>query len=247
MKKTLLILLIAVAVNASAQSPSWNWAKSAGGIDFEGEPAVAVDNSGNAYMSGSFSSSSVTFGSFTIALSSAGNVDLFVVKYDSSGNVLWANSAGSTGIDRAFSVTADASGNCYLAGTFDSPTITFGTTTLTNTSTSYDWFLVKYDTNGNVLWAKSGGGSSNEFIISIDADASGNCFIGGYYYSPTLTFGTTTLTNSGSPDVFLAKFDTNGNALWAKSGTGTSFGLELITMHWVILISVQRSHSDHIR
>ncbi|MEK6616208.1 MAG: hypothetical protein AABZ32_08880, partial [Bacteroidota bacterium] len=112
-------------------------------------------------------------------------------------NYLWAKSAGGTSNDYATSVTADASGNIIAAGSFVSPTITFGSTTLTNAG-SVDMFFVKYDPSGNVLWAKSAGGTSYDEATSVTADASGNIIAAGLFVSPTITFGSTTLTNAGS-------------------------------------------------
>ncbi|MEK6616209.1 MAG: T9SS type A sorting domain-containing protein, partial [Bacteroidota bacterium] len=75
---------------------------------------------------------------------------MFFVKYDPSGNVLWAKSAGGTSYDEANSVTADASGNIIAAGFFKSPTITFGSTTLTNTGNSPDMFIVKLSSSTGI-------------------------------------------------------------------------------------------------
>ncbi len=216
-------------LNSNAQSPNWQWAKSADGSDYESETSVAVDVSGNSFVTGNFRSSTITFDTVTLTNVSVGSEDMFIVKYDSSGNVLWAKSAGGSILDRVRSVAVDSLGNSYAGGTFNSPSLTFGTTTLINASAGYDLFLVKYDPNGNVLWAKGVGGNSNEFVNTVVTDASGNCYAAGYFYSPSLTFGTNTITNSGSPDLFLAKYDSNGNALWAKSAIGDPSGMEIIS------------------
>lgn len=225
MRKFLFLPLIAFSSFMNAQ-PVWEWAQSIGGSDSESEPAVATDNDGSVFLTGNFFSATLTFGSATLTNDSAGVPDMFLVKMDNSGNVLWATSAGGNDQDRAFSVAVDADGNCYVAGSFKSPSITFGTTTLTNASTGYDCFIVKYDADGNVLWAIRSGGGSNEFPKHIVADTSG-IYIAGYYYSPTITFGSVTLTNTGSPDLFVVKLDTSGTALWGKSVNGGMFGSEI--------------------
>src|ERR1035437_397511 len=78
----------------------------------------------------------------------------------------WAKSGDGTNDDGAYSIATDASGNVFIAGGFSSPTITFGTYTLTNNG-SYDMFLVKYDPSGNVMWAKSAGGANSDVINGI--------------------------------------------------------------------------------
>ena len=227
MKKLTLLFITFLIFNLSfiisyAQAPNYLWAKSAGGTSDDEAFSVAVDASGNSYVTGYFSSATISFGSTT--LTNAGSADIFLAKYDANGNVLWAKSAGGTGDDEANSVAVDASGNCYVTGYFFSPTISFGSTTLTNAG-GYDIFLAKYDATGNVLWAKSVGGISDEQATSVAVDASGNTYMAGLFTSTTLVFGSTTLTDSGtgySSDIFLSKYDSNGNVIWAKSAGGTS-------------------------
>ena len=144
--------------------------------------------------------------------------------FSQSPDWLWAQSAGGTSGDEGRSCATDASGNVIATGLFSSPTITFGTTVLTNAGGN-DMFIVKYDPSGNVLWAKSAGGTSGAGGNSCTTDASGNIIATGYFTSPTITFGTTVLTNAnaGSSDIFIVKYDSGGNVLWAKSEGGTAF------------------------
>jgi hypothetical protein len=110
-----------------AQAPSWVWAKSAGNAKGH---SIAVDAKGNVYVTGYFESDSLTLGSIT--LRRAGGKDIFVVKYDPNGQVLWAKSAGGMNDDYGASIAVDASGNVYVTGYFESDTLTFGTITLRN-------------------------------------------------------------------------------------------------------------------
>ena len=217
---TCLIMISILSVNA--QTPNWQWAKSAGGTGSAFGLIVSTDAIGNVFMTGYFKSPTITFG--TTTLTNAGSNDIFIVKYDATGNVLWAKSVGGAYDERGQSVSTDASGNVFMTGYFISPTISFGTTTLTNTYASNlysDFFIVKYDTSGNVLWAKSAEGAYDDSGQSVSTDASGNVFITGIYYSPTITFGTTTLTKanptSNYSDIFIVKYDASGNMLWATS------------------------------
>ena len=167
--------------------------------------SLTAGSPGSVYVTGYFSSPTITFGTTTLT-NASGNNDLFLVKYDSSGSVLWAKRAGGNDQDYAYAVTTDQSGSVYLAGIFQSPTITFGGTVLANAG-MYNMFLVKYAADGSVLWAKSAGGSSADEATSVAADLSGSVYMTGYFGSPVLTFGATTLTTSAWPIIFLAKYN----------------------------------------
>ena len=153
MKTTITIFMLALigwSNLATAQAPDWAWAKSAGSMGNELSSNITCDLYGDIYVTGNFSSDSITFG--TTTLTNAGFLDFYFVKYDAAGNVLWAKSFGGTSYDYAQSVCVDSSGNVFITGQFISPTITFGATTLINTQIGKsDIYLVKYDANGNVL------------------------------------------------------------------------------------------------
>jgi len=202
------------------------WARSAGGSSDDRNYGIATDGFGNVYITGIFLSDTMICGADT--LFNAGSHDLFIVKYDSSGNEIWAKGAGGTSADFGCSVATDNSNNVLLTGYFGSSSVTFGTTTLNNTASfTQDMFLVKYDTSGNVIWARSDGGTGREYAYNAATDASGNIFVTGGYTSSALTFGSTTLYNTGiNTNFFIVKYDTNGNAIWAKGsgGTGSDLG-----------------------
>mgnify|MGYP002682318742 CR=1 FL=1 len=136
-----------------------------------------------------------TFLFFILALCS---VALFAQNED----WIWANQAGGTDLDWGESIAVDDNGNSYVTGRFYG-SATFGTTTLTGSGDS-DIFVAKLDINGNWLWAKQAGGTSNDIGIGIDVDDNGNSYITGGFID-IATFGTTTLTSSGYYDIFVAK------------------------------------------
>lgn len=195
------------------------WAKSAGSTYNDNAKSVTTDAQGNVYIAGSFGSPSITFGAFTLMTS--GIIDMFLVKYDPAGNVIWAKRAGGTGQDGANAVTANSSGNTFVTGGFGSPSIIFGTDTLINTNpTFYDMFLTEYDPNGNVLWSVKGGGTSYESGLDVALDASGDIYLTGHFASPFAVFGTDTVVNYGNRNFYLAKYNPSGGLTWVKSGHG---------------------------
>ena len=213
-------------INPKPSAPPFRWAVKAGGTGIDQAFSVGVDSSGKAYLAGDFYSPTLTFGAVT--LTNKGNGDVFLAKYDNAGNVIGAVSFGAEGDDQLRGSATDASGNNYLSGWFSSTNLAFGATTLTNASTTNDCFVAKLDKNGNVLWAKRAGGTNDDIATRIAADTNGNCCVVGYFSSPTIAFGSFTLTNvatDGSSDMFVTKYDTSGNVLWARSAGGPGFDI----------------------
>ena len=199
---------------------NWLWAKNAGGTGADIGYGIAVDASGDSYVTGYFYGSAI-FGYTT--LTSSGGSDIFVAKLDSWGNWLWAKNAGGTGADIGYGIAVDADGNSYVTGYFQSSPAAFGSTTLISNG-DYDIFVAKLDSWGNNwLWAKNAGGTSDDYGEGIAVDADGNSYVTGYFQSSPATFGSTTLISNGDYDIFVAKLDSSGNNwLWAKNAGGTS-------------------------
>lgn len=224
MKKLLLFFFIIFFIqfaSLKAQAPDWAWAKSAGGTGSEGFYSCATDQFGNTYVTGFFSSPSITFGATTLTNANAPGDDILIVKYDAIGNVLWAISAGGNSNDFAVKITLDTYGNVYIIGYYYSTSITFGTTTFNSSSPGVsDIFVAKYDSSGNLLWAKSNGGQGDVNGIGITTDNAGDVYITGQF-GINVDFGGTILTSAGYQDMFIVKYDSLGNILWAKAAGGT--------------------------
>ncbi|MFA6978575.1 MAG: PQQ-binding-like beta-propeller repeat protein [Ignavibacteriaceae bacterium] len=193
------------------------WVKQAGGASGDIGYGISTDATGNSFITGAFGGTA-TFG--TKILTSYGNPDIFIAKYDNAGSCMWVKQAGGTFAEDGYGISTDAFGNSYITGDFQE-TATFGTTTITSFG-AYDIFIAKYDDIGKCLWAKQAGGTLNENSRGISIDATGNSYITGWSYSVTATFDTTTLASFGDQDIFIAKYDNAGNCLWAKQAGGTS-------------------------
>jgi ribosomal protein S11 len=130
----------------------------------------------------------------------AGLSDVFLVKTDASGNIIWAKTYGGTNSDWAFSVQQTSDGGYIVAGR----TYSFG-------AGEDDAFLVKTDASGNIIWAKTYGGTGYDNASSVQQTSDGGYIVAGWTYS----FG------AGDYDIFLIKTDANGNIIWAKTYGGT--------------------------
>jgi len=196
---------------------SWLWATQGGGngADFSNSIAVA---DGGLYIAGIFKNSA-TFGATTLSSLGVDVANSFVARLSSSGDWLWAVSSSSTKANDIFSVGLDKENNIYVTGTF-STSVTFGMTSLTSNG-SNDVFVAKLDSNGSWLWAVKGGGTIYDYGRGLATDSLNNVYIVGFFIA-SATFGSTTLTSSGSFDLegFVAKLDSNGNWLWAVSYGG---------------------------
>ena len=150
----------------------------------------------------------------------------------SVGTVQWATRIAGTGSDEGKGISVDGSGNSYVTGFYNSTltiynadTSTFGT--LSNSGSS-DGYIVKYNTSGTAQWATRIAGTGVDYGNAISVDSAGNSHVTGLYTSNPLTIynadGSTfgTLTNSGSNDLYMVKYNTSGTAQWATRAAGTS-------------------------
>jgi hypothetical protein len=122
-----------------------------------------------------------------------------------------------------YRVATDNAGNVYVTGYFYYY-ITIGGVTYYayNYGANVDMFVVKYNASGQVQWVRTGGGTSSEYGYGIAVDANGNVYVAGYYYSNPAYFGSWSLATATTPDVFVVKYDANGNVQWAARMAGTS-------------------------
>jgi hypothetical protein len=205
------------------------WAKNdctgEGGLNLN---SAAIDKSDNILLCGSFYSNQKSFGSIVLSNPNpSGPTKYFVVKYNSDGNVIWAKGNSTTILyTSAESVCADQFGNIYFTGTFQDNSISLGPFILIKSTTEHnntDGFIVKTDASGNYLWATRFSGDISEFAKNIITDPSGNVIIAGIFNGTYADFGNVRLNNAsyiGYADLFLAKYDSSGEFIWARGALG---------------------------
>lgn len=207
------IFLLKLNASGNAQ-----WLKSFGGSGDEEGTGVSVDQIGNVYLAGYFSSSSIDFGGGP--LTTAGGYDIFITKFSTAGNHEWSKKIGGADYERCLAITTDANGNSYTTGYYESASILFGSTTLTNAGTGYNLFVSKINTDGIVSWAKQSTSEGADIEgAGISIDQNGNCYVAGSFDGATASIGSSTLTNNhpGYDNVYTAKYDTDGNFQWAAN------------------------------
>ena len=178
--------------------------------------ATAIDASGNTYLAGDFTSTTLTLGSVT--LTRIGTQDAFAAKLDPSGTMLWARNFGGSGANAyGRGIAVDGSGTVYLGGNFTNASLT--TPALARIG-SIDAFAVKLDSSGVTTWAKNFGGSgATAYANSIAVDGTGNVYLAGYIQTANLT--TPPLTRIGVDDAFALKLDSSGATTWARNFGGS--------------------------
>lgn len=186
--------------------------------------SVVIDPNGDVIVYGHFSST-VDFdpGPGVFNMTSSSTDDIFISKFDSAGNFIWAKQIAGAGQTLATQMVIDQTGNLYCTG-YIANTTDFdpGSGTLVPaTYGSWDMFAAKYDNSGNVIWAKVMGGPGNDYSTSIAVDNNYNVIITGLFVGTSdfdpgpATYNLTTVAPPAG-DIFVAKLDANGDFLWAK-------------------------------
>ncbi|MPT35384.1 MAG: T9SS type A sorting domain-containing protein [Flavobacterium sp.] len=197
---------------------------------------IKTDNAENIYLTGFFNTPSIQMGAITLNYEDYNSAGLgssyrtYVAKMDSQGNYLWAKASQSNDAHYMgiipFGLDVDTNGNVYVGGHFGCNTIRFGTITLTKNTTynyNFNMYLVKYDSNGNEIWARNAGSSydNGTCTLAVKTDLNNNIYAAGYF-SNIVSFGDAILSASGGSQQFIVKYDPSGNVLWAKAATATA-------------------------
>ena len=184
-----------------------------------------LDPGGTAYFSDDYST-----------LPFAVDVNVFLLKFSASGNLLWATYYGGFGEESAYSIETDVNGDVFVTGwtkSQDFPVQSAGSGSFnqpTYGGGSMDAFILKFQNNGTRLWASYYGGSGQDQGYGLSTDLQGNLWITGKTDSPNFpTENTGTFfqgSHAGESDAFILKFDNLGIRQWATyyGGTGSDEG-----------------------
>ena len=170
------------------------------------------------YVSGGFENRA-SFATATIL--SNGLSDAFLMKIDGAGNVYWIRNGGGSEHDIAASIAVGNDESVYIVGDFYDQALFEGTTL--QAMGSSDMFLAKFSQDGIMEWAKTNGGTSVDVATSVGTDLNGNVFVSGYYQGTTF-FQNFSASAISYNDVFVSKFDGDGNCQWLSSAG--SWGLD---------------------
>lgn len=216
------------------------WTAISGGTGNNRGLGVVVDSGGNVYTTGCYSGIGAfytTAGTYTISQSIGGGQDIFLAKYNSVGIIQWvvrAGSAAASVFEQGNGISIDSLDNIYIAGSYSGAATFYSTDATTKTLStvgSSDIFVAKYSSAGVAQWAVRAGSTSTDGAVSIKTDSSGITYVTGYYTNAcnfyalngtTLVLTLSPIAASGT-DIFLAKYDTNGNIQWAvRAGSATT-------------------------
>ncbi|MBI2269234.1 MAG: SBBP repeat-containing protein [Bacteroidetes bacterium] len=211
------------------------WATYYGGSSYEEANSIAVDVTGNIFVTGYSQSTNFPVlnkaGAYNQA-ATGGAADAYILKFSNGGTRLWATYYGGSALDDGTGIVFDTAGNLFIAGrTYSAnfPTLNFaGAYNQSALNGTIDAFILKFDINGARVWATYYGGSGFDQAHSIACDAFGNVFVGGSGGNPTFP----TLNPGGGAyfqtisNSFILKFNsTTCASTWATNFGGPGFSV----------------------
>ena len=193
------------------------WAKELG---TECVLSIAETGDGGYLVGGSFLSGTVDLGNEIILTNHSGFRDGMIIKCSENGEVEWAKAIGGTGSDSVNSVLICNDSSYLVCGSFCSKSIDLGNGIILDGknyySTDNDGMMIKYSINGEVEWAKSIGGGSQECIKSVALTSDGGYIVGGYFNTQSLDLGNDVfLSAKDYEDGMVIKYNSSGEAEWA--------------------------------
>jgi len=201
-------------------------------------PHITVDTLANVYITGMYYNSTLNIyeanNNVSVnGLTSSGSWGNFLVKYNSGGTYLWSTKILGSANVNVPDIVCDSNNNVFIASFFEATINIYDTTSISSVNTliskgNRDDYLIKYNSSGVIQWRIQIGGTIFERRANIYQDKDNNIYISGFYNSDPLSFynydDTTTISisNGGSDDMYLAKYNSIGVAQWATRISGSS-------------------------
>ncbi|HRH70488.1 MAG TPA: HYR domain-containing protein, partial [Flavobacteriales bacterium] len=212
----LIALMALVHAGSSAQSPTWNWARTqdAGSSEFVRDIAIEPVT-GNIYVVGAYQAAAATGTPYSLPATNNGTVDAFLAKLDPNGNVLWSRAIGSTQYDEAMGVAVSSTGLVAVTGSNEAAVPGAG---LPNAGLS-DAFIATYDASGTFQWSKSIGSVMRDEGTGVVF--AGNLLVAyGSYTFQGAVGGVITISGSavGREYAYLNAYDLSGAIQWSLTG-----------------------------
>jgi hypothetical protein len=213
---------------------NFQWVRTWGGSQYDDGPGVAVDDAGDIYVGGMYGSQDINFdpagGSAGLGHPASDNssmlMDVFLVKFDGSGNFQWVRTWGGAGTEESGAlVAADHAGHVYIIGRFACTGCNFNVGAggaippgdLHSTMGDFDVFLSSFDTSGNFRWAATWGGAQIDMADAIAVDGDSQVYVGALVNGTRESLTGRIVTS----DAFLAKVSPGGQRVWSKTWGGS--------------------------
>jgi hypothetical protein len=228
-----LLFVCSFQINSQAGTPKWKWAKTAGDAEVS---YSETDTLGNTVVLGKFSTDNLVFGNTQVTGTTyGGSENLYVVKYNSVGRVMWAASiygTDSTTLLKPTKLLVNNRGEIVIYGTVENTTeLMIKGASILLESTNENIFIAKFFKTGRLLWARCINTIGGPLPVSIGTDAVmdeiGNVFITGYFSADSIFFGPYSLpgrTDTTIARMFLVKYLPNGMIEWARTNSSTFIG-----------------------
>ncbi|MGB0428853.1 MAG: T9SS type A sorting domain-containing protein [Bacteroidia bacterium] len=199
------------------------WGLNIGGNSVDNATCLAIADDNSVVVAGAYSDT-VDFnpGSAVNQQIAVSDQDIFIAKYDSAGAHQWAFGVGASINDYAQKVEIDKNGDIVVAGTFSNTADFDPSSNTANLSRNgrNDAFIAKYTSGGSYKWAKTIGGSGNEYVYGMKISSTNQIYLSGIFentadFDPSSS--TANLSSNGRDDIFIAKYQPDGSYTWAKN------------------------------
>ncbi len=206
-----------------------------GGNDYDSFTIFDIDKNDNIWLSGRTISSNFPLTKDAYQKNATGDLDSFLAKMTNDGKLLYSSYLGSSGADVMEGFYVTDSFEVFQSGFTNSSNFPIINTISPKYKGQFDTFIVKYDSTGQPVWSRLYGGSNNDMSRNLIADSKGNIYVTGYTNSNDLpnTQGNFQSKNNGMWDVYISKFDNDGNTLKSTYfGGSASEGTSATNAQW---------------